>query len=111
MTRNSSIANEYKTLSAMMALYCRERHAAGGKELCPSCAELLAYAKSRLDKCPFAADKPACSACPAHCYKPARRRQIQEVMRCAGPRMLRSHPLLAIRHLLKKFKKPGGRKS
>jgi len=33
------------------------------------------------------------------------------VMRCAGPRMLRSHPLLAIRHLLKKFKKPGGRKS
>lgn len=105
MTRNSSIANEYKTLSVMMALYCRKRHQTGGKELCPSCAELLSYAKSCLDKCPFAADKPVCADCPVHCYKPVRRRQIQEVMRYAGPRMLRSHPLLALRHLLKKFKK------
>ena len=90
----------------MMALYCRERHAAGGKELCPSCAELLAYAKSRLDKCPFAADKPACSACPAHCYKPARRRQIQEVMRYAGPRMLLHDPVAAVQHLAQMLRKP-----
>ena len=111
MTQNPSIADEYKTITAMIALFCRERHHTGGGELCPSCAELLAYAKTRLDKCPFAADKPTCAACPVHCYRPGRRRQIQEVMRYAGPRMLRSHPLLALCHLLKKFKKPGGRKS
>jgi len=46
-----------------------------------------------------------------HCYKPERRKQIQQVMRYAGPRMLRSHPLLAIRHLLKNFKKPRAVKS
>jgi predicted amidophosphoribosyltransferase len=106
-----SIEDEYKTITAMIFLCCRERHQTGGRELCPSCAELLTYAKTRLDKCPYAVDKPLCSVCPVHCYKPVRRRQIQEVMRYAGPRMMRSHPLLALRHLLKKFKKPGGRKS
>ncbi|MDD4242533.1 MAG: nitrous oxide-stimulated promoter family protein [Smithellaceae bacterium] len=110
MPPHPSIANEHKTIAAMISLYCRERHRTARGELCPSCADLLAYAQSRLEKCPFAADKPTCSACPVHCYKPERRRQIQDVMRYAGPRMMRSHPLLALRHLLKKFKKPKGRK-
>ena len=97
---------EYKTIAAMIQLYCRECHSAGTNELCRSCEELLAYAKSRLDKCPYAAEKPTCAKCPVHCYKPARRKQIQQVMRYAGPRMMRSHPLLAVRHILKTFKKP-----
>ncbi|MEE9914143.1 MAG: nitrous oxide-stimulated promoter family protein [Deltaproteobacteria bacterium] len=90
----------------MIHLYCREFHKTSANELCLSCRELLTYAKSRLEKCPYAEDKPTCASCPVHCYKPERRRQIQQVMRYAGPRMLRSHPLLALRHLLKKFKKP-----
>jgi len=105
---NPAIQREDKTIAAMIQLYCRECHPAGTNELCPSCEELLAYAKSRLDKCPYTEDKPTCAKCPVHCYKPARRQQIQQVMRYAGPRMMRSHPLLAIRHLLKKFKKPKG---
>ncbi len=97
---------EYKTIEAMIVLYCRKRHAMPKGELCFSCRELLTYAQSRLDKCPFAKDKPTCAKCPVHCYKPERRKQIQQVMRYAGPRMMRSHPLLAIRHLVRKLKKP-----
>ncbi len=103
---NPAIQREDKTITAMIHLYCRECHEPDSSGLCPSCRDLLAYARSRLDKCPFAGDKPTCAQCPVHCYKPERRRQIQQVMRYAGPRMMRSHPLLAIRHLLKKFKKP-----
>lgn len=93
----------------MIHLYCRERHQTNPSELCFSCRELLTYAKSRLDKCAYAQDKPMCTQCPVHCYQPEWRRQIQQVMRYAGPRMLRSHPFLAIRHLLRKLKKPKGR--
>jgi predicted amidophosphoribosyltransferase len=97
---------EYKTIEVMISLYCRERHKTSKGELCCSCGELLTYARSRLDKCPFAHDKPTCAKCKVHCYKPERREQIAQVMRYAGPRMMRSHPLLAIRHLLRKFKTP-----
>jgi len=101
-----SLQKEYQTITAMIDLYCREVHHTDTEEVCPQCQELLDYAKARLCKCPFAEDKPTCTACPIHCYKPQRRAQMQQVMRYAGPRMLRSHPVLAIRHLLKKFKKP-----
>jgi len=100
------LQKEYQTITAMIDLYCREMHRTDTEEICPPCRELLAYAKARLDKCPFAEDKPTCAACPIHCYKPQRRVQMQQVMRYAGPRMLRSHPVLAIRHLLKKFNSP-----
>lgn len=100
------IKREIKTVSAMISVYCRDNHSAGIKGLCPSCAELLVYAKSRLEKCPYGEKKPACSVCPRHCYQPKRREEIQKVMRYAGPRMMRSHPLLAIRHLVRKFRRP-----
>ncbi len=90
----------------MIALYCRDRHQMPKGEICDACRELLTYAQSRLNKCPYGEAKPACSACPIHCYKPARRKEIQSVMRYAGPRMMRSHPILAVEHLIKKFRKP-----
>ena len=90
----------------MIRLYCHECHLTRREDLCFSCGELLEYAKSRLDKCPYAEDKPSCAKCSVHCYKPAQRTHIQKVMRYAGPRMMRSHPLLAIRHLVKSLKKP-----
>ena len=97
---------EYETLKAMIHLYCREVHQNNESGLCLSCEELLAYANSRLEKCPYSKDKPTCDICPVHCYKPRRRKQIQEVMRYAGPRMISSHPVMAVRHLLKRLKKP-----
>ena len=93
------IAREQATVTAMIRTFCRSLHASRG-ELCPECAELQAYAIGRLARCPFGQDKPTCSNCPIHCYKPQLRERIREVMRYAGPRMLWRHPVLAIRHLL-----------
>ena len=67
--------------------------------LCPQCQELLTYAHQRLDRCKFGNEKPSCTRCPVHCYKPAMRQQIRQVMRYSGPRMLLHNPVLAIRHL------------
>ena len=67
--------------------------------LCPQCQELLTYAHKRLERCKFGNDKPSCTRCPVHCYKPAMRQQIRQVMRYSGPRMLLHNPVLAIRHL------------
>lgn len=103
------LAREWKTVQAMIDIFCREQHAPPGGlpphgspqcGLCPQCVELSTYARQRLEKCPFGDDKPACAKCPVHCYKPALREQMKVVMRYAGPRMLRRHPILAVRHLL-----------
>ena len=48
---------EKETVTLMIRLYCRKKH--GGKELCPACAELDAYARLRSDKCPFMETKPS----------------------------------------------------
>ena len=67
--------------------------------LCPQCQALLDYAHQRLEHCKFGEDKPSCTRCPVHCYKPAMREQIRQVMRYSGPRMLLHDPIMAIRHL------------
>lgn len=69
-------------------------------DLCPDCAELLAYAQTRIEHCPHFESKTFCSACPMHCYKPEMREKIREVMRWSGPRMLRYEPVLALRHAM-----------
>ena len=51
---------------------------------------------------PFGVNKPVCSECKIHCFKPEMRSQIKEVMRFAGPRMNFKHPVLAIHHLIRK---------
>ena len=113
------LAREEKTIAAMIALYCRDNHAAddrdltgtpgdAGDGLCPSCDELLEYARLRLEKCRYGADKPTCANCETHCYKPAMRERVREVMRYSGPRMLKHHPVLAVAHLVDGRKTPGG---
>ena len=116
------LAREEKTIAAMIALYCRDHHAApasssepagtpagqGGDGLCPECAELLAYARLRLEKCRYGADKPTCANCETHCYRPAMREKVRVVMRYSGPRMLKLHPVLAVAHLVDGRKTPGG---
>lgn len=93
-----------KTIDAMIRMYCRGRH--GQKSgLCPECLELLDYALERLQKCPFGENKPRCSRCRVHCYKPEMRARIKEVMRYAGPRMLYRHPILAGAHYFSGEKK------
>jgi hypothetical protein len=95
---------ERQTVGIMVQVYCRGRHHQAG--LCTACSELLAYAMQRLDRCVFKADKPTCKVCPVHCYKPEMRERMRQVMIFSGPRMLLSHPILALRHLLDERRPP-----
>ena len=97
--RHPRLARELATLSVMIEIHCRELH---GRDdgLCEDCAELLAYATRRLDRCVFGDDKPTCAKCTVHCYTAAMREEVRSVMRYAGPRMVWRHPVLAVRHLL-----------
>jgi Nitrous oxide-stimulated promoter len=94
-----NIVLDERTVAGMVHIYCEQRHGSPRGTLCPSCGDLLAYARVRLAKCPFGPDKTTCRECPIHCYRPAQRAAMKTVMRDAGPRMLWRHPLLAIRHL------------
>ncbi len=92
------IAREKETIRKMIALYEKQ---------CPQASKeaghypaLNDYADKRLDKCVFGEEKPACKQCPVHCYQPAKREEMKQVMRWAGPRMLWRHPILTIRHLI-----------
>jgi hypothetical protein len=96
--RHPRMAREDKTVAVMIGLYCRGQH--GSSSLCAPCSELLAYANERLKECPFQEGKTTCAKCPVHCFKPAMRERIKAVMRYSGPRMLRSHPILAMRHFM-----------
>ncbi len=95
---------EWKTMEAMIKIHCRDHHGAAAAP-CAECRELLDYAGGRLERCRFGAEKPACANCPVHCYQPARREQVKALMRYAGPRMIREHPLLSLRHWLDGFRK------
>jgi len=94
---------EARTVEAMIHIYCRANHDTK-RDLCEHCAGLLAYANERIEKCPYGYDKPVCNKCKVHCYSPEMRGRIQCVMRFAGPRIIRSHPLLAIRHMVRSRK-------
>jgi predicted amidophosphoribosyltransferase len=105
------LSREEKTIAAMVVLYCRDHHRttpAGRDEgLCRQCAALLHYSRARLEKCRYGAEKPTCARCETHCYKPAMRERVREVMRYSGPRMLARHPVLAAAHLLDGRRAPG----
>lgn len=73
--------------------------------MCPDCARLMAYARRRLEKCPYGASKPTCANCPIHCYKPAQRQRARDVMRFAGPRMTLRHPFRSLTHLVDKLRR------
>ena len=101
---NARVTRERRTVGYMVRIYCRAHHHEAG--LCPTCTELLTYAMQRLDRCVFKADKPTCKICPVHCYRADMREQMRQVMIYSGHRMLLSHPILAIRHLLDERKPP-----
>lgn len=99
MTR---IEQERETVSKMIGIYCRHKHHTKNGELCLECQELNDYAMLRLSKCKFGEQKPTCLRCPIHCYKPAMKVRIAQVMRYSGPWMLLYHPILTIKHLMQR---------
>ena len=100
LSKKDRLGREKQTIRLMIEIYCRKQHPSDKAGLCPSCQQLLDYAVQRVERCPFKADKPTCAKCTVHCYKPAMREQVRQVMRFAGPRMLLYHPFLAIAHLM-----------
>jgi hypothetical protein len=80
--------------------------AAQTPSLCPDCAALLEYTLARVDACSFGGEKPVCSRCTVHCFRPAMRDRIRAAMRYSGPRMAYHHPYLAVRHLLDRKRTP-----
>lgn len=102
---NKRLAREGLTMARMVGIYCAAHHDSPGDTMCAACREFLNYAEVRLQKCPYGEDKPTCANCPVHCYKPARRAQVREIMQYAGPRMLFRYPLLAIAHELDGIRK------
>lgn len=95
-------AKEKKTISLMIAIYCKGKHKQD--TLCKKCKELETYAHSRIMCCPKMETKTFCSNCKVHCYSNEMRQRIKEVMRYSGPRMLIHDPVMAISHLISSFK-------
>lgn len=94
------MGHEKKTIAVMVEIFCADKHDTAKGQLCSGCQELLDYAYKRLDKCPLGADKGPCAKCETHCYKPEMRDRVRVVMAYAGPRMMKKHPVLAVKHLL-----------
>lgn len=84
-----------RTISVMINMYCKAHHNSSG--LCPDCYHLLEYANQRITACK---QKTTCGSCHIHCYSKDKRESMLKVMRFSGPRMIYSHPLLAVQHLL-----------
>lgn len=103
------LGREYRTCGYMLQIYCQNHHKQHDKNsegLCEQCQTQLSYTETKLDRCPYGQAKPICGDCPIHCYKPAEREFIREIMRFSGPRMLFSHPIIALHHLIAKRKAP-----
>ena len=95
---------EKKLIPVMIKKYCHGSHKTKGKAICDECKQLTEYALFRLEKCPFKVNKKFCSFCKIHCYKPDMREKIKAVMKYSGPRMLFTHPIFAISHVVQMIK-------
>ncbi len=101
------LARDLRTLAQFIRIYCRHKHEGAARiepcirgfdlealrirklELCAPCAKLLAHAFVKRARCPYS-PKPACKHCQTHCYQPAYREQIREVMRFSGRKLVLS---------------------
>lgn len=98
------VENEKLIVGRMISAYCRRHHVGKADGLCDECRDLIAYTHRRLELCPKNDRKSSCRKCEIHCYAPAKRERIREVMRYVGPRMIFIHPISAIRHLISELK-------
>jgi predicted amidophosphoribosyltransferase len=89
------IDRERHALTAQLHIYCRARHGAGQK-LCSACADRQHYIAERMERCELRAAKPTCTTCAFRCYAPPQQVKLRAILRYAGPRLLRKHPLLAL---------------
>jgi hypothetical protein len=93
-----SVQREMRTIEAMIRIYCRHHHE---QDLCKECGAVLTYAYARIEKCLFGPGKPACNKCTVHCYSPAMKEKVKEIMRFSGPKMVYRHPVMALMHMVR----------
>lgn len=98
----TKIQRDKKTIRFMIHLYCSHKAMTGEEQA--RLQELARYACQRLDHCRYGDEKPACKDCPVHCYAPAKRELMRQVMRWAGPRMLFYAPRATMRHLFQSLR-------
>ncbi len=103
MKDSQRIAREKKTVKIMIGIYCTAHHG-NASGICGECAGLYDYAVRRTDKCPFKERKPVCGRCQVHCHKPEMREKMRAVMRYSGPKILLSHPVLGVMHIIDRFR-------
>lgn len=114
---DTTLLRDLKTVARFLDLYCQCKHVSVGKEpvnipgfdvdaiartkvsLCQDCTKLLTHAFVKRSHCPMK-PKPACKHCPNHCYHPTYRKQIREVMRFSGARLLLTGRLDYLFHML-----------
>jgi hypothetical protein len=96
-------------VQAMIKMYCRENHNSKGT-ICAECESLSKYAEKRLLSCMYGEIKPVCKHCPVHCYSPAMREKMRQVMKWAGPKMIFRNPLFAVMHILDNLTAPKQKK-
>ena len=94
------LRREHETIQAMVKIYCSKHHQSEKKEVCNDCAELIRYARKKLEKCPFQENKSTCGKCTIHCYKKDMKEKVIAIMRYSGPKMIRKHPVMAFQHFL-----------
>lgn len=91
------IEYEKRVVRTMIGIYCKAHHKFRDG-LCEECEELATYYERRVERCPLGENKLSCKICKIHCSEQMHREKIRQVMRFAGPRMIFSHPLMALRH-------------
>ncbi len=82
-TAEAKKTRDLTTIEKFIEVYCRKKHGADRGRLCEDCADLLAYAREKLARCPMD-PKPKCKDCPLHCYRDDYRQKIKDVMRFSG---------------------------
>lgn len=116
-SRDASLRRDLKTLALFIRIYCDDLHAdrerervvmrthdvaaLAGREviLCAECRKLLMHAFVKRSSCPLD-PKPMCKHCPQHCYVPAYRQQIQQVMKYSGRKLVMHGRVDYLLHLL-----------
>ncbi len=114
---DGKLEQDLRVLARFIRVYCDRRHAEAAKApfalrgfdarslgrrppvICQSCRKLLSHALVKRSRCPLD-PKPACKHCPVHCYHPAYRQNIREVMRYSGRRLVLGGRLDLLYHLL-----------
>ena len=97
------LKRETATVEIMIKLYCKVNHGVKDK-LCIECEGLKNYAFKRLESCKYGNQKPVCSKCKTHCYRPEMKDKIRTVMRKTGPKMVTRYPVITLYHLIHSFK-------